>query len=184
MSKHLEINSFELLNKYRKVVLDALESTRKRIEDLSTYKSGALLFHDLRFLEIGQDPLEERPLNFIEQLNQTFTYLTSFKATEYLIKAHAQSAPFILNLGTSPGYDIVSKDGLVIAEVFAATSPFSNDKLKKDCIRVADSIKAIHRYVFYYSPGNHNVDRLRERFSNLSIVQLDLIDYCNNQEYR
>lgn len=114
----------------------------------------------------------------MEQLNQTFTYLTSFEATEYLIRAHPEHTPYVLNLGTLSGFDIVSNDGLVIAEVFAATSPLSNEKLKKDSIRVADAMESKYRYVFYHSPDKRNVDNIRRKFPNVKIVQLDLsIDF-------
>jgi len=176
LNKQLEISNFQVIYDYKTVVLEAMENTKQKIKQLSNQKEAFDLFHDLRFSEVGQDPLEKRPLNFVEQLNQTFTYLASLQATEYLIKVHPENIPYILNLGTSPGFDIVSKDGLVTAEVFAATSPHSNDKLKKDCIRVADSKGPRHRYVFYYSPDNRNVDIIRDKFLNLKIVQLDLGD--------
>ena len=80
----------------------------------------------------------------------------------------------MLNLGTSPGPDIISKDGAVVAEVFAATSPFRNDKLKKDSNRVIGFKESVHKYVFYYSPGNSSVDNLRDKFPNVKIIQLDL----------
>jgi hypothetical protein len=176
LNKQLVINNFQDVDKYKLKVLEATENTVKRIKDLSMHKGGFELFHDLRFSNVGQDPLEMRPLNFVEQLNQTFTYLVSLQATEYLIDVHPEHIPFVLNLGTSPGFDIVSKNGLIIAEVFAATSPQSNQKLKKDCKRVADSKETKYRYVFYYSPDNGNVGIIRDKHPYLKIVQLDLKD--------
>jgi len=38
-----------------------------------------------------------------------------------------------------------------VAETFAATTPESNRKLNKDVEKVKKS-KAVHKYVFYYSP--------------------------------
>jgi hypothetical protein len=109
-------------------------------------------FSRFKFESVGFDPLGQRPLNLIEQVNQTFTYLATLAAVRYLFRRHANSAPFKINLGTTPGHDISSQDGRVIAEVFAAVTPHSNQKLKKDACKV-NSAQAEHRYVFFASPG-------------------------------
>ena len=90
----------------------------------------------LKFAQAGCDPLDlNRSLNFVEQLNQSFTSLASLEATRWLFERHPDRGPFHLNLGTAPGADIASADGAVAAEVFAATHPDSNDKLRKDVKR-------------------------------------------------
>ncbi|HBW38305.1 hypothetical protein [Desulfosporosinus sp. BICA1-9] len=174
MSKQVQINNAEELAKLKLSILETAESTTTKLKELLEHKKGIDLFHEIRFHEFGQDPLEDRALNLVEQLNQTFTYLTSLMATEYLLETHPEHAPFILNLGTSPGYDVVSKDEVVIAETFSAVSPSSNDKLKKDCIRVRAQTGALHKYVFYYSPDKRNVDNVRSKYPNVKIVLLDL----------
>ena len=109
----------------------------------------------VKFEKIGHDPLDpNRPLNLIEQVNQTFTALVSVRAVEYLFDHHPEAAPFRLNLGTAPGYDIESLDGSLAAEVFAATRPDSNNKLKNDIKKVKKS-SARHLYVFFHCPGDH-----------------------------
>ena len=47
---------------------------------------GLRLFYAMRFEEIGRHPLEERKLNLIEQINQTFTYLVSFRSLRFLFE--------------------------------------------------------------------------------------------------
>lgn len=116
------------------------------------------LLEAVKFEKMGWDPLEPtRPLNFIEQVNQTFTALVSVRAVEYLFEHHPEAAPFRVNLGTAPGSDIESLDGSVAGEVFAATHPGSNGKLKKDIAKVA-AVAAIHRYVFFHCPGDYTTD--------------------------
>jgi hypothetical protein len=106
----------------------------------------------MKFEQSGCDPLDAaRPLNLVEQLNQSFTYLATLEAAKWLMREHAAHAPFTLNLGTTPGSDIESTDKLVCAETFAATHPDSNDKLRNDLARLRAS-SATHRYVFYLSP--------------------------------
>lgn len=103
---------------------------------------------------IGCDPMNaERPLNLIEQVNQTFTYIASARAARILFEKHPGAAPFTLNLGTAAGPDIESeKEGGVAAEVFAAVNTSNNKKLKKDIAKVS-ATSARFKYVFYMCPG-------------------------------
>lgn len=56
-------------------------------------------------------------------------------------------------LATSSGRDIESVvPNLVAAEVFSATHPGNNQKLKNDIARLAAD-PASHRYVFFAAPG-------------------------------
>jgi hypothetical protein len=102
---------------------------------------------------VGHDPLTGKPLNIIEQLNQTFTILVTLRANERLLKLHPEADGFRLALGTSSGRDIESvASDCVAAEVFSATRPTSNQKLKKDIARLSTD-PARHRFVFFASPG-------------------------------
>ena len=121
---------------------------------LRTFEGNPMaMLRQLRFDPIGCDPLTGQPLNIVEQLNQTFTILVSLRAVECLIEMHPEAEGFRVALGTCQGRDVESlKPGLVSAEVFSATSPNSNQKLKKDLARLAvDS--AEHRYIFFACPG-------------------------------
>ena len=111
------------------------------------------LFRELRFHTVGHDPLTCAPLNFVEQLNQTFTILVTLRAIEQLLEIHPEAGGFRLALTTSSGRDIESVvQDLVAAEVFAATHPNSNQKIKKDIARLSAD-PARHRYVFFAAPG-------------------------------
>lgn len=117
------------------------------------------LLRTLRFQEVGHDPLTSEPLNLVEQLNQTFTILVSLRAVGRLITMHPDAGGFRLALATSSGRDIESVvPDLVAAEVFSATHPGSNQKLKKDIARLAAD-PARYRYVFFaapdYASGRH-----------------------------
>jgi hypothetical protein len=111
------------------------------------------LLKALRFELVGHDPLTGAPLNLVEQLNQTFTLLVTLRAIERLIELHPDADGFRLAIGTRSGRDIESvKPELVAAEVFSATHPRSNQKLKKDIARLSLD-PAQHRYVFFAAPG-------------------------------
>lgn len=158
-AKHLE-------DEIRRAAQRALAAIRRLVE-----QNDALhLLEAVKFHKIGRDPMEStRRLNLIEQVNQTFTALVSVRAVEYLFDHHSESAPFLLNLGTAPGPDIASRDGLVAAEVFAATHAGSNQKLNRDIAKVRQS-SAKHRYVFFHCPGDH----AHREVDGVHIVALDL----------
>jgi hypothetical protein len=133
-------------------VLESVEATMAALKERLSRAPLNAVFTELRFHTRGRDPLDSaRPLNLVEQLNQTFTYLASIQAARWLLQHHADKAPFELNLGTAPGFDIASTDGTLIAETFAATHPDSNRKLEND-IRKLQAGSAPLRYVFYLSP--------------------------------
>jgi hypothetical protein len=132
------------------------------------------LLKALRFETIGHDPLTGDPLNVVEQLNQTFTILVTLRAVEQLIELHPDAGGFRLALGTSSGRDVESvAPDLVAAEVFSATHPNSNQKLKKDLARLSAD-PARHRYVFFAAPG-YVVGR-NERLETVPGVQVHVVE--------
>lgn len=125
------------------------------IRDLLQRRKPLAALEALKFTQVGRDPLDpDRALNLVEQLNQTFTYLVSIRAVEYLFRKHPEAGPYRVNLGTQAGSDVESLDGSVAAEVFAAVHPASNRKLAKDVAKVA-ATAARHRYVFFHCPGDY-----------------------------
>jgi hypothetical protein len=132
------------------------------------------LLRAMRFDTIGHDPLTGEPLNVVEQLNQTFTILVTLRAIEQLFELHPDAGGFRLALGTRSGRDIESvKERLVAAEVFSATRPTSNQKLKKDQMRLATD-PAQYRYVFFCCPG-YSAGRqpALEKISGIQIYAVD-----------
>lgn len=137
------------------------------------------LFARLKFAAAGCDPLDlERPLNLVEQLNQTFTYLASILGAGWLSQRYPECLPLQLNLGTASGFDIESQCGNYVAETFAATHPGSNGKLHKDISRLETS-QAVHRFVFYLSPveaavtPSSGITVIRLRHPSLDVIAGD-----------
>jgi hypothetical protein len=105
------------------------------------------LLRALRFDTVGHDPLTGEPLNVVEQLNQTFTILVTLRAIKRLIDLHPEARGFRLALGTT-SRDIESiVPNLVAEEVFSATRPASNQKIKKELARLSGD-PARYRYGF------------------------------------
>lgn len=133
----------------------------------------------IKFREIGFDPLQpDRPLNLVEQVNQSFTYLVSLHAVAHLLERHPASKPFHLNLGARSGTDIFSDDGLVAAEVFAAVSLRNNAKLKKDVIRMRKH-PARYRYVFFYSEAEERIPE----FADVAVIRVDIDSHLSGTEF-
>lgn len=135
-------------------LIDA-SATRTRAWLLQHPGSGIELLRALKFETVGYHPVEDRPLNAIEQINQTWTYLVALLATRQLLTMHPDAGGFRVAPGAhmSLPLDIMSvKPGLVGAETFAATHPRSNNKIAKDLQKLALASEA-HRYVFMMCPG-------------------------------
>jgi hypothetical protein len=150
--KQLTVASLAQLHSLEALVTSSALQTLTRVREELQGTPDLVATARLKFEQVGCDPLDVgRALNFVEQLNQSFTYLATLEATRRLFALHPTHAPFHLNLGTAPGSDIASTDGAVAAETFAATHPDSNNKLRKDVERVR-ATGALYRYVFYLSP--------------------------------
>jgi hypothetical protein len=138
------------------IVAAVTRSAIRALSKLETLRSTAALrtLWLLKTEPVGCDPLDaDAPLNLIEQLNQTFTYIATARAVKQLLVLHPNLAPFTAHLGTASGSDIFSSagDGLA-AEVFSAVNTQSNEKLAKDINKVA-ATSAAHKYVFFMCPG-------------------------------
>jgi len=111
------------------------------------------LLRRMKFAEIAFHPIEDRPLNLIEQLNQTWAYATALAAARQLLKLHPDASGFKVAPGAHMAIplDIMSFDGTVGAETFAAVHPRNNGKLARDVEKMARRSEQ-HRYVFFSSP--------------------------------
>lgn len=131
-------------------------STKRVIEALAALTNPADALRQMKFGKTGRHPIEDRALNVVEQINQTFSYLVALSAAKWLLEEHPDARGFSLAPGAHAAQrlDIMSVEpDLVGAEAFAAASPGNNRKLDKDLKRLAGD-PSRHRYAFFYSPGN------------------------------
>ena len=151
--KKVVLNNISDIEGHIEDITYAAEQAQLRITEMSENTHAMGFMERLKFEKIGYDPLNsDRDLNFIEQLNQTFTYLASMKAAEFLFNEHPEISYLTLNLGTAAGSDLESSDcGGIAAEVFAATKPSSNNKLNKDIKKVSET-DAKYKYSFFMCP--------------------------------
>lgn len=134
------IRTIEQVDELVTAVTRSAERALAGIARSAAEQHGLQALWSMKFSLVGCDPLDaDSPLNLIEQVNQTFTYLASAKAVRLLLCLHPELAPFVVNLGTSPGSDIKSACGSLAAEVFAAVNTSNNRKLAKDRIKVSQT---------------------------------------------
>jgi hypothetical protein len=172
----MKIRSIRTVEEVEALVADVTRSAERALAGLSARleaKQGLQALWSMKVRPLGCDPLDaESPLNLIEQINQTFTYLASARAVEQLLRLHPELAPFTLNLGTSPGSDIQSECGTLAAEVFAAVKPTNNRKLRDDRVKVSQT-SALWKYVFFMCPGyGHGRQPKLEREAGVEVWSL------------
>lgn len=173
MCKRQLFKSLEKVNEYKQKII---KNSDNHMATLFINQKGIELLRILRFSQSGYDPLFEEPTNFIEQTNQTFTYLVCLEAVGYLLKQHP-GISFYVNLGTEAGHDVESEDGSIICECFSATAPDSNKKLAKDSKKVDTNLTAKDRYVIYYAsnPKPKHVENIRKKYPIINIIPLPTI---------
>ncbi|MER8734103.1 hypothetical protein NKH28_30570 [Mesorhizobium sp. M1227] len=130
-------------------------SARRAQEWMSAQSDDPLaLLRRMKFDQVGFHPLEGRPLNLIEQVNQTRTFAVAITAARQLLVLHPDAGGLRLAPGAhaSLELDIMSEvEGYVGAETFAVVSPRNNGKLAADLAKLARRSER-YRYIFFMSP--------------------------------
>jgi len=164
--KNRVISNLQEAEDLEKAVVRSADKALTQITDLHGTSDVLKTLWTMKFRPVGCDPLDsDSPLNVIEQINQTFTYIASARAAKQLLHLHPELAPFTLNLGNIAGTDIESSSGGGLAcEVFAAVNTSNNRKLAKDLEKVSRA-SALHKYVFFMCPGiaagrQHKLERV------------------------
>lgn len=153
-------NSDDLKNAIDKVIKAA-----NKIDFQSQSLFGLELLKKIKFERCGFNPeAPQEAMNLIEQVNQTFTLLVSYKAVMWLRENGYQNDQFTLNTATAGGYDIVSP---VRAECFATVDWHNNFKLGKELASLFNVENAnCARYVFFTQ--SQNIDL--KTFTYLGII--------------
>ena len=140
-----------------------LKACRLTKEAMSCSSGNPLnLMYQMKFEAIGFHPIDLHRLNLMEQINQTWTYLSALSAARWLLDAHPDAEGFRLSPGAHAiqDLDIMSlKSGIVGAETFAAVTPKNNGKLQADISKLAKRSEKF-RYVFFISPEFPRTERL------------------------
>jgi hypothetical protein len=145
-------------------LMEQVRASAIRVHTWASAQSGDPLdmLRRMKFEPIGVHPIEDRRINLVEQINQTWTFAVAIAAARQLLLLHPEAGGFHLAPGAhaSLALDIMSeKAGLVGAETFAAVTPRNNGKLATDLAKLA-ARPEVHRYVFFMCPlfpGNNRL---------------------------
>jgi len=152
MAKYLTIRNLDDAEQTMAMVRTSASRAQAWIAAQSGDPLGML--RRMKFEPVGLHPLEDRPLNIIEQINQTWTFAVAIAAARQLLTLHPDAGALLLAPGAhaSLDLDIMSeKVGYVGAETFAAVSPRNNGKLTADLAKLAARPER-YRYIFFMSP--------------------------------
>lgn len=131
----------------------------------------------MKFDQLGYHPIEDRPLNLVEQINQTWSMAVAIEAAKKLLELHPEAGGFRLAPGAhaSLELDIMSvAPGLIGAETFAAVHPRNNGKIQADLLKLAARHEQF-RYVFFLSPAFPRTERqLRFEVPGVEVWSLEI----------
>lgn len=167
--------------KFKAKILNSIEVTMQKLKNELNKKDGELndIFHDLKFSKMGYDFHEDtdelKSLNFIEQINRSYSDLVVCEAAiELLSEYHTKIDRVVLRFGVKKGTDVYSENRYAGVEVFSTINPSNNGKLRKDIKRIRDSeYNYTKRLVLYYSPIQpKKLDALKAEFPSVIIVPI------------
>ena len=118
---YLVVESVSDVDRY----LGLIRSSAERAQAWIVHHKGDSLdlLRHMKFHPVGFHPIEDRPLNLVEQLNQTWTYAVALVAARKLLELHPDAGGFKAAPGAhmSIPLDIMSvSPGVVGAETFIA----------------------------------------------------------------
>ncbi|WP_137917108.1 hypothetical protein [Hydrogenophaga sp. 2FB] len=154
IQKTCDIATVEQADEIERMVAESAHQALRALRRCEHAEESLSLLWKLKSGLGGLDPIDpKRPLNFIEQLNQSFTYLASARAAKWLLQHHPELGPFSVNLGTMKGRDIYSKADptKLHGEVFAAANVTNNQKLKRDIAYLKKNGSEL-QYAFFMAP--------------------------------
>lgn len=149
---YLRIETEDDADRHLSLVREAASRTQAWV---ASFQGDPLSFlRQVKFNTVGFHPIEHRPLNLIEQVNQTWTYAVAITAARQLLRLHPNIGALLVAPGAhmSLPLDIMSEaPGVVGAETFAAVDPANNRKMAKDLAKMEERSET-YRYIFFMSP--------------------------------
>jgi hypothetical protein len=145
-------------------LIETIRVSARRAHDWIAAQNGDPLdmLKRMKFEPVGFHPVDDRALNVVEQINQTWTYFVAASAAKQLLELHPDVGGFHLAPGAHASLELdVMSDapGMVGAETFAAVDPRNNRKLFLDLQKMVGRSER-HRYVFFMSPLHPDPGRL------------------------
>ncbi|MDJ0993117.1 MAG: hypothetical protein QNI90_06055 [Dinoroseobacter sp.] len=140
-----------------------VENSARSLDYFNTQREPMAAMFDMKFRPIGFHPTAGHPLNLIEQINQTFSFLCALEASELLFQWHKDLEGLVVYPGAHAprgtlDIEALNRPGYIGAELFAAVRPANNGKLKKDLEKLRDRSEE-NRYEFFICPTHPETKR-------------------------
>jgi len=149
----LTLTSLDDITALRAKIKKAAGALTQSIKKIISSRKPVEVLRDFKLDTLGFDPYAHgQKMNLVEQINQSATLLVACAAVALLLRKHPSSTGYVVSRPTTKGFDLWAVDASVAAEVFAATSPASNQKISKDLKAVLAKkvpLTPRYRYVFF-----------------------------------
>lgn len=130
----------------------------------------------MKFTKCGGDPFTGEHLNLVEQINQTFTYLVCLEAVRVLMERHPdKDAQYVVSFGSKNGFNVMTRDGGIVCDCFAAARPDLHGQLIREVRKVNGCAGARYKYVVYYTAESKPalLARIRLKYPDVVVIPLD-----------
>ena len=169
----MDVKTIEEIEYLKKTILINAEKTFEQLKTEAKSLPAMTFLAEIKFDKVGIDPLEGTELNFIEQINQTFSNLVVLEGASRLLQLYPNTT-LKLNFGPASGFDIESADGEVVAECFAVTTATSNRKIEKDCSKLMSKAHDEQKYIYFYSrsDSDEKLQRIMDKYPEITFTRI------------
>lgn len=182
MNKQRSFHNVNEINELRKILLNQMYDTMENIRSLVKDNSSINSLKKLKFEKVVRDSIFQHELNFIEYLNQTFTYLVCLYAGSKILHLYPDKE-IIINFGTNKGFDVYTSDESINCECFATTSVHNNQKLRNDLKRLEEKSNSKYKFVFFYCDNNNQatyIEKIKEEYRDIKIYSITFDELIGN----
>ena len=169
----MDVNTVEEIEHLKMAILINAEKSFEQLKMKVKSLPAMTFLAEVKFDKMGIDPLEGTELNFIEQINQTFSDLVVLEGASRLLQLYPNTM-LKLNLGSASGFDIESADGEVVAECFAVTTAMSNRKIEKDCSKLMSKAYDRQKYIYFYSrsDSDEKLQQIMDKYPKIMFTRI------------
>lgn len=172
MGKTTVVKDKNELNNLRTEIMKSMDQRVSMIKGLMSSMDSLSFFKKIKFEKTVTDPLTGELENFAEMIDQCQTYLVTIMGAEYLLDKFPNTE-FTIHLGNVSGYDILSKDGSIVAECFASTNYKNNNKLYNDLKGLSENKTAKYKYEFFtdFKATPKVISNAKEKYPDIEIIK-------------
>lgn len=163
----------EEIERHKKAIKTNTEKSFEQVKAKIASLSAMTFLAEIKFDKMGIDPLRGTELNFIEQVNQTFSDLVVLEGAYQLLQLYPDTT-LKLSFGSVPGFDIESTDGMIAAECFAVTTATSNRKMEKDCAKLMSKAWDKQKYIYFYSrsDSSEKLQQIMDQYPEITFTRI------------